>query len=233
MLQISGVTVEGNQIYNCYSGNLYVSNSADVRINRNWIFANTDAYNKPGVWYRSLGIGIANEGTDGGFSIDRIVVTNNIVERVQQALRYWRSHSGGSIWDMYANLYVGFNTFAHTQLWPIASMGRTGNSRAGTASGRKSSQRQRVVLVLQQQRQELEGGEQLAVQLGDQLEQPWGGGHRRRMDGRLRAPRLLDPAVDSPRPTRSGTCAGTTSTATGNPNELGRCRRLAVRRRAS
>ncbi len=127
MIQISGVTVEGNQIYNCYSGNLYVSNSADVKINRNYIFANTDAYNKPGVWYRSLGIGIANEGTTGGFSANHIVVTNNIVERVQQALRYWRSHTGGGIWDMYANLYVGFNTFAHTQLWPIRFDGPDGN----------------------------------------------------------------------------------------------------------
>jgi len=127
ILQLSGATVEGNKIFNCNSVNLYVSNSRDVRINRNWLYDDTDGYNKPGVWYRSLGIGIANEGTDGGFSIANVVVTNNIVERVSQAFRYWRSHSGGSIWDMYANLYVGFNTFANTQTWPIRLDGPDGN----------------------------------------------------------------------------------------------------------
>lgn len=119
IIQVSGATVQQNKIYNCMSGNLYVSNSENVTVNRNWIFANTDAYNRPGYWYRSIAIGIANEGATGGFTTKNIRVTNNLVERLGQAVRYWRSHTGGSIWDMYANLYVGFNTFSMLQTWPI------------------------------------------------------------------------------------------------------------------
>ncbi|HTS79492.1 MAG TPA: right-handed parallel beta-helix repeat-containing protein [Myxococcaceae bacterium] len=127
ILQLSGATVQGNKIYNCYSVNLYVSNSQSVTVDRNYVFASTDSYNKPGVSTRALGIAIANEGSTGGWSAANVMVTSNIVERLSQAVRYWRSHSGGSIWDGYANLYVGFNTFAHLQTWPIRFDAPDGN----------------------------------------------------------------------------------------------------------
>jgi hypothetical protein len=47
VMNIDGATVEGNKIYNCVSANLFVSSSRNVTLNRNWIYANTDRYNRP------------------------------------------------------------------------------------------------------------------------------------------------------------------------------------------
>jgi hypothetical protein len=127
VLSLAGVTVEGNRVYNCLAPKVYVSNSRDVKVNRNYLFDNTDAYVRPGQQWRSPGIFMANEGTSSGFQLNNITITNNIVERVGQAVRFWRSHSGGSVQDTYANLYVAFNTFAHTQTWPIRFDGPDGS----------------------------------------------------------------------------------------------------------
>lgn len=126
IINVSGATVEGNRVHNCYSAHVYVSNSESVTLNRNYVYANNDNYT-PWGQYRPIGIGIANEGTTTGFTARTIRVTNNIVEGTGQAFRYWRSHSGTAIWDMYADVYVGFNTFARTQTWPVRFDGPDGN----------------------------------------------------------------------------------------------------------
>jgi Right handed beta helix region len=119
VLAVDGATVEGNRIYNCVSVNLFVSNSRNVTINRNWIYANTDKYNRKDLGYRATGIQLANESTWVGWSLKTIRITNNIVEWVGQGLRYWRAHSGGSVTDTYGSLYVGFNDFNRTKFSPI------------------------------------------------------------------------------------------------------------------
>jgi len=118
-LNVDGATVEGNRIYNCVSGNLYISNSRNVTVNRNWIYANTDAFNRPDYGYRAAGMLLANEGTSAGWSLSNVKVTNNIIEAVSQAIRYWRSRSGGTIHDTYGGLYIGFNDFNRTQFSPL------------------------------------------------------------------------------------------------------------------
>jgi hypothetical protein len=126
VLNVSGGTVEGNRVHNCLAVHLYVSNSEYITVNRNYVYANNDTYTQHGN-YRGIGIGIANEGSWTGFRIKALKLTNNIVEGTGQAVRYWRSHSGGSIQDTYGDLYIGFNTFAHTQTWPIRFDGPDGN----------------------------------------------------------------------------------------------------------
>jgi hypothetical protein len=119
VLAIYGATVEGNKIYNCVSANLFVSGSQNVTVNRNWIYAANNNYNRPDLGYRAAGIELANEGASAGWSLQNVQVTNNIVEWVAQGLRYWRSRTGGSVWDGYGSLYVGFNDFNRTQFGPI------------------------------------------------------------------------------------------------------------------
>jgi len=119
VLAIYGATVEGNKIYNCVSANLFVSGSQNVTLNRNWIYAANDNYNRPDLGYRAAGIELANEGASAGWTVQNIQITNNIVEWVAQGLRYWRSRTGGSVWDGYGNLYVGFNDFNRTQFGSI------------------------------------------------------------------------------------------------------------------
>jgi hypothetical protein len=119
ILAVDGATVEGNKIYNCVSVNLFVSGSQNVTVNRNWIYAANDSYNRPDLGYRATGVELANEGASAGWSVQNVTITNNIVEWVAQALRYWRSRTGGSVWDGYGNVYVGFNDFNRTTFGPI------------------------------------------------------------------------------------------------------------------
>jgi parallel beta helix pectate lyase-like protein len=127
VLNIDGATVEGNKIYNCISANMFVSASRNVTVNRNWVFANTDHFNRKDYSYRATGIILGNEGGSAGWSLQNVRVTNNIVEWVSQALRYWRSRSGGSITDTYGNLYVGFNDLNRNQFGPIRFDAPDGN----------------------------------------------------------------------------------------------------------
>ena len=84
MLAVDGATVEGNRIYNCVSTNLFVSGSQNVTVNRNWIYATTDTYNRRDYGSRATGIQLANEGKNIGWSLNNIRITNNIIEWVSQ-----------------------------------------------------------------------------------------------------------------------------------------------------
>jgi hypothetical protein len=120
VLAIDGATVEGNRINDCVSTNLFVSNSQNVTVNRNWIYASTDHYNRRDYGWRATGILLANEGKTVGWSLDNIRITNNIVEWVSQAVRYWKApHTGQQVADTYGDLYIAFNDFNRTQFSPI------------------------------------------------------------------------------------------------------------------
>jgi len=119
VLAVDGATVEGNKIYNCVSTNIFVSNSQNVTINRNWIFENTDSFNRPDLGYRATGVQLANEGSWVGWSLKNVRITNNVIEWVSQGVRYWRSRSGGDVKDTYGSLYIGFNDFNRTKFSPI------------------------------------------------------------------------------------------------------------------
>ncbi len=119
VLAVDGATVEGNRIYGCVSANLFISGSRNVTVNRNWIYATNDQYNRPDYAYRATGILLANEGSSVGWSVSNVRITNNIVEWVSQGLRYWRARTGGSVRDTYGNVYAGFNNFNRTQFGPI------------------------------------------------------------------------------------------------------------------
>ena len=136
-----------------------------------------------------MGIGIANEGVSSGFQLNNIRVTNNIVEGTGQALRYWRSHSGGASGTSYGNLYVGFNTFAHTQTWPVRFDG-SGRQPPGLEPlpPEPGHQHQRLGLVLDGELDQLGGREELQLQLGHQRHQPGRRLRRRQLARRLPAP---------------------------------------------
>ncbi len=119
VLAVDGATVEGNRIYSCVSANLFISGSRNVTVNRNWIYATNDQYNRPDYAYRATGILLANEGSSVGWSVSNVRITNNIVEWVSQGLRYWRARTGGSVRDTYGNVYTGFNNFNRTEFGPI------------------------------------------------------------------------------------------------------------------
>jgi hypothetical protein len=119
ILAVDGATAEGNRIYNCVSVNLYVSGSQNVTINRNWLYANTDNYNRRDYNWRATGIELANEGSSAGWSVSNVQITNNIVEWLGQGVRYWRARTGGSVQDTYGDVYLAFNDFNRTTYSPI------------------------------------------------------------------------------------------------------------------
>jgi hypothetical protein len=120
VLAVDGATVEGNRIFNCVSTNLFVSGSQNVTVNRNWLYANTDKFNRKDYGTRATGIQLANEGKAVGWSLNNLRITNNIIEWVSQGIRYWKApHSGHAVKDTYGNLYVAFNNFNRTQFSPV------------------------------------------------------------------------------------------------------------------
>jgi hypothetical protein len=118
---VDGATVEGNKIFHCLSSNLDVANSQNVTVNRNWIYANTDAYNRLDQnGDRAEGIFLNNEGGSFGWSLNNIRITNNIVEWLSNAIRYWadNGHTGPDQ-DTYNNVYIGFNDMNRNQHSPM------------------------------------------------------------------------------------------------------------------
>jgi hypothetical protein len=120
VLAVDGATVEGNRIYNCVSTNIFVSGSQNVTVNRNWVYANTDKFNRKDYGSRATGIQLANEGKNVGWTLNNIRITNNIIEWVSQGVRYWKApHTGQPVKDTYGDLYIAFNDFNRTQFSPI------------------------------------------------------------------------------------------------------------------
>jgi len=120
VLAVDGATVEGNRIRNCVSTNLFISSSQNVTVNRNWLYATNDRFNRPDFGTRATGIQLANEGKTVGWSLNNIRITNNIIEWVSQGVRYWKApHNGQPVKDTYGNLYIAFNDFNRTTFSPI------------------------------------------------------------------------------------------------------------------
>ena len=189
VLAVDGATIEGNKIYNCVSTNVFVSNSQNVTINRNWVSANTDRYDRPEYGYRATGIQLANEGSWAGWSLRNVRITNNIVEWVSQGIRYWHSRSGGDIHDTYGGLYVGFNTVNRTQFSPLRFDTPDGWWPASGSRLRQNSdpQHQRKQLVLDRELGLVDRGWELELQQRNVVEQPGDQGHLGHVRLRVRA----------------------------------------------
>jgi len=132
----NGATIAHNKIHDCINVNLYVSSTKNAAIDGNWSYATSDAYNVDG--HRAAGIQLAVEAADAskGYPLINVQLTNNLIERVGQGIRFWRrcddpitpdTQYGCTAEPMPGSynpeeleyVYIAFNDFKNTQALPI------------------------------------------------------------------------------------------------------------------
>ena len=123
VLAVDGATVEGNRVYSCVNVNIYVSESQNVTLNRNWVSDVSTSFIDPSTGEHPTAIQLSNESKTRGWSLSNIAITNNILEWVGRAIRYAnspkRSPGDGGPIDTYNGVYIGFNDMNRTFHGPM------------------------------------------------------------------------------------------------------------------
>lgn len=109
-----GMTIEGNQIHDCYSVSLYVDNSRNVRLERNQIWVTTHTYDKKG--YPANGIMFSTESYGSGEPqqrIENLVIANNLITGTNKGISYWHGSSTAS-YNTWLGVSILHNVVRHT-----------------------------------------------------------------------------------------------------------------------
>lgn len=105
LLTTSGV-LEGNEIYDNYSVGIYIDNSRQITVNRNFVYSTGNTrYYRDG--HPAAGLGTANETYESSLPLSDITFTNNIVVNARWGFYYGAYQSGGGL----RNVTVANNTF--------------------------------------------------------------------------------------------------------------------------
>lgn len=126
-----GMTVEGNQIHDCYSVSLYVDNSRNVRLERNQIWVTTSKYNKKG--YPANGIMFSTESYGSGepqLRIENLLIANNVITGTNKGVSYWHGSSTAS-YNTWLNVSILHNVVRDTT-GPSLSFESTGGAPAAS-----------------------------------------------------------------------------------------------------
>lgn len=114
LLTNNGV-IEGNQVYDNFSVNVYLDNSRFVKVNRNLVYSTGNTrYYRGG--YPAAGIATANEFYENANPLSDVSITNNIVVNSKWGFYYGAYDAGGGL----KNSNVTNNTFygaTHSMIW--------------------------------------------------------------------------------------------------------------------
>ena len=115
-LFVNGGLVTKNEIHDCWSTNLYLDHGSNIVVDRNYIYATTDDYNKPSTQTRATGIGLANEDYPGiaTSALDGLTITNNLVGNVGLGINFWGNTGNWSSSNTYRNVRVENNVVTGT-----------------------------------------------------------------------------------------------------------------------
>jgi parallel beta-helix repeat protein len=106
-------TVRNNTFYNNFAVNIYIDNSHDVVVDRNFVYCTNNSgfefNDSDRRGQKPNGIAMGEEQYDGwGAQLANIRFTNNIVSNCQSGIRYWSADvSGGGL----KNIFIAHNTF--------------------------------------------------------------------------------------------------------------------------
>ena len=105
----SSVTVRGNNVYDNFSVNLYVDNSFNVLLEKNFVTCHPNSgFERSGI--PAAGISLAEEFYTGwGARLDRVTVTNNIVSFCKHGVRYNGAEDGVTGGGL-KNATIAYNT---------------------------------------------------------------------------------------------------------------------------
>jgi len=111
-LYLRDSVVRGNQLHDCYSVNLYVDNSAAIRVERNRLYVTTDRFNRIANDQRAHGIALGYESADIGCETTQeglrcplhdLVIANNLIAGVTDGILYFHRAGG------YSNVTIAHN----------------------------------------------------------------------------------------------------------------------------
>lgn len=114
LLTTNGV-LEGNEIYDNFSVGIYIDNSRQITVNRNFVYSTGNVrYYRDG--HPAAGIGTANEFYESALPLSDLTFTNNIVVNARWGFYYGAYDAGGGL----RNVTVTNNTFykaTQAMLW--------------------------------------------------------------------------------------------------------------------
>jgi hypothetical protein len=121
-LHVDGAVLEGNEVYNTYSGLVYVDHSRNVRVNGNRVYHSTREHIRRDLQEVSPGIMFAAERYNHTPPMmpENIVITNNIISNVQVGIGFWRDPSNTDPTNRYKNIVIANNIIHDVSVIPIS-----------------------------------------------------------------------------------------------------------------
>ncbi len=107
-MSLDGGKIIGNRVNDTYSILIYLDNSRNVLVDRNYLTSSNPTYFRSG--FPARGIEISAESCcvpNPNYISENITISNNLVVNTRSAFRYWKGDAGGT----YSNLKILFNTF--------------------------------------------------------------------------------------------------------------------------
>lgn len=121
-LFVDTAVIRGNRIHDCWSMNLYLDHVRNVTVDRNYLYATSDTYNRPSMGMRGTGLGFAIEPDGGATSevLDTVTVTNNLISSTGLGISFWGSSGNWDVTNTYRNLHIENNVIYNTGRAAIA-----------------------------------------------------------------------------------------------------------------
>ncbi len=109
-LMVDGAKLEGNEVFNTYSGLIYIDHSRNVVVDSNFIYHSDRKRVRRDEKDVSPGIYFASEGYRGigAFEIENIQITRNVIVNVGVGIGYWRD-PGNPVKNTYKNVLIAGN----------------------------------------------------------------------------------------------------------------------------
>ncbi len=109
-LLADGVRIEGNEVFNIYSGLIYIDHSRNVTVDSNFVYHSDRKRVRRDSKEVSSGIFIGSEGyrAAGAFEIENIRITRNVIVNVEIGIGYWRD-GGNPLKNTYKNVLIENN----------------------------------------------------------------------------------------------------------------------------
>ncbi|MGE0549895.1 MAG: right-handed parallel beta-helix repeat-containing protein [Kofleriaceae bacterium] len=112
--RVSGGLLEGNEVYNCFSVNIYLDSSENVQVSRNYVYANDPASEYFREGKAAIGLAIAKE-TAEGYPARNHEITNNAFHHLAIGIYYGHWEYTGAD-NYYSGIRIAHNVIKEMAL---------------------------------------------------------------------------------------------------------------------
>ncbi|MEM7111983.1 MAG: right-handed parallel beta-helix repeat-containing protein [Chloroflexota bacterium] len=110
-LFVDGALIEGNEVHDTYSVNIYVDNGRNIDIVGNYLHTTTTRYNRLDRPFPANGIQLANESYSEAppTQVENILIGNNLIVGAGRAIRFWHDDRNLDPFNSYQNVQIVHN----------------------------------------------------------------------------------------------------------------------------